>query len=209
MMGGATELVGPDLALGVREQEFGERGIILGHAEGEAVMLVRAGGEVHAIGATCSHYGGPLAEGLVVGDTVRCPWHHACFSLRTGEPLRAPALNDIAVWTVERQGGRVRVTGKATPNVQRRPRNSLASIAIVGAGAAGGVAAETLRREGYRGPITVFDAEPDSPYDRPNLSKDYLAGTAPEEWIPLHPPEFFHEKDIDIVRTEVASLDAS
>jgi 3-phenylpropionate/trans-cinnamate dioxygenase ferredoxin reductase subunit len=71
---------------------------------------------------------------------------------------------------------------------------------IVGAGAAGNSAAETLRREGYQGPITLFDPDPDAPYDRPNLSKDYLAGSAPEEWIPLHPPDFYTERDIHIVR---------
>jgi NADPH-dependent 2,4-dienoyl-CoA reductase/sulfur reductase-like enzyme len=71
---------------------------------------------------------------------------------------------------------------------------------IIGAGAAGECAAETLRREGYTGRLTLYDIDPDAPYDRPNLSKDYLAGTASEDWIPLHPPEFYQEKGIEIVR---------
>jgi len=208
-MGGATELRGPDLMRGVAESDLPASGILLGHAEGEPVILVRVGTDVHAAAATCSHYGGPLAEGLVVGETVRCPWHHACFNLRTGEPVRAPALNDVAIWNVERKNGRIRVTGKAAPVITRRPRVSPASIGIVGAGAAGAVAAETLRREGYAGPLTLFDAEPDSPYDRPNLSKDYLAGTAPEEWIPLHAAEFYEARGIDVVRAEVVALDAA
>ncbi|HZB27766.1 MAG TPA: FAD-dependent oxidoreductase [Gemmatimonadales bacterium] len=79
-------------------------------------------------------------------------------------------------------------------------RNVPDSVVIVGAGAAGESAAETLRREGYQGRLTLYDTDPDAPYDRPNLSKDYLAGTASEDWIPLHPEEFFRERGIDIVR---------
>ena len=99
-----TELTGPDLKQGISIDELADGAMLGGHADGEAVLLVRRGGDIHAIGATCTHYGGPLAEGLVEGDTVRCPWHHACFSLRTGEALRAPALNPIACWRVERAG---------------------------------------------------------------------------------------------------------
>jgi NADPH-dependent 2,4-dienoyl-CoA reductase/sulfur reductase-like enzyme len=82
------------------------------------------------------------------------------------------------------------------------------SVVIVGAGAAGDAAAETLRREGYEGRVTLYDPDPDAPYDRPNLSKDYLAGTASEDWIPLHPPEFYRERGIDIVHARsVAAIE--
>jgi NADPH-dependent 2,4-dienoyl-CoA reductase/sulfur reductase-like enzyme/nitrite reductase/ring-hydroxylating ferredoxin subunit len=209
-MGGQAELTGPDLTAGVPESQLTEGGMVLGHAAGEAVLLARSGGEVFALGATCSHYGGPLAEGLVVGDTVRCPWHHACFSLRTGEALRAPALNDVSVWRVERRDGSLFVTGKGDGS---RPRAQAATrpegVGIVGGGAAGNAAAEMLRRSGYAGEVVMFDAEQASPYDRPNLSKDYLAGNAPEEWIPLHPPEFYREHEIEIVRTRVSAIDVS
>src|SRR5690606_2848679 len=112
MGAGPTELQGPDLREGVALDALPEGHPFLGHADGEQVLLVRNGGTVRAIGATCTHWGGPLAEGLVVEDTIRCPWHHACFSLRTGEPLGAPALNPVACWTVEVRDGTVRVTGK-------------------------------------------------------------------------------------------------
>jgi NADPH-dependent 2,4-dienoyl-CoA reductase/sulfur reductase-like enzyme/nitrite reductase/ring-hydroxylating ferredoxin subunit len=205
--------------------------MLLGHAEGEAVLLARRGNEIFAIGATCSHYGGPLAEGLLVEDTVRCPWHHACFSLRTGEPVGAPALNPVACWKVERNGDRVRVTTKTdrdplapsaeakrgvtrTRAKQHAARVAAASaqppdnIVIIGAGAAGNASAEMLRRLGYTGRITMLDAEPDSPYDRPNLSKDYLAGNAPEEWIPIRPPGFHAEHNIDLVHdVQVSGID--
>jgi apoptosis-inducing factor 3 len=190
---------GPDLKLGVPAGDVPEPGLA-GHADGKPVFLVQRGSEWFAIGAVCSHYSGPLPEGLVVGDTVHCPWHHACFSLRTGEALRPPALNDISCWRVEERAGKVYVTGKAPkPKPGGRSKRGPDSVVIVGAGAAGECAAETLRREGYEGRLTLYDPDPDAPYDRPNLSKDYLAGTASDDWIPLHPPDFYRERGIDIV----------
>src|SRR5207244_6623815 len=168
----------------------------------------RRGDELFAIGATCTHYGGPLAKGLMVDCTVRCPWHHARFDLRTGEAIAAPALNDVACYKVAKRGERFFVTGKIDRKPARKPKSSPASVVIVGAGAAGGAAAEMLRREGYEGPVTLIGADEFLPYDRPNLSKDYLAGAAPEEWIPLRPPDFYREQKIDaITSTFVASID--
>lgn len=192
-MGGAQELSGPDLEAGVPLASLREGVPLVGRAAGEAVLLTRLGNEVCAIGATCTHYGGPLGEGLVTGDVVRCPWHHACFSLRSGEALAAPALNPVACWRTEVRGGAVYVKEKiqAEP-LDPRGRSAVgpASVVIVGAGAAGSAAAERLRVLGYGGRIVLVDPDPDAPYDRPNLSKDYLAGTAPEEWIPLRPEGF-------------------
>ena len=196
---------GPDLEAGIPIGEIPDGGTLAGHAGGKAVLLVHQGKEWFAIGAVCSHYSGPLPEGLVVGDTVRCPWHHACFSLRTGEALRPPALNDVTCWQVEQRAGKVYVTGEAPKRGNggrstKRGSRHTESVVIVGAGAAGDCAAETLRREGYQGRLTLYDPDPDAPYDRPNLSKDYLSGTASEDWIPLHPPEFYREREIEIVR---------
>jgi NADPH-dependent 2,4-dienoyl-CoA reductase/sulfur reductase-like enzyme/nitrite reductase/ring-hydroxylating ferredoxin subunit len=203
-MGSDTELKGPDLELGVPLSEIPDGGMLAGHAAGKPVLLARLGAEWFAIGAVCSHYSGPLPEGLIVGDTVRCPWHHGCFSLRTGQALRPPALNDVSCWLVEERAGKVYVTGKAPkPSPARTGGRRVSphpdSVIIVGAGAAGESAAETLRREGYEGRVTLYDPDPDAPYDRPNLSKDYLAGTASEDWIPLHPPEFYREREIDVI----------
>jgi 3-phenylpropionate/trans-cinnamate dioxygenase ferredoxin reductase subunit len=150
------------------------------------------------VAANCTHYGGPLGEGLLVGDTVRCPWHHACFSLRTGEALHAPALNSLDCFRVEKRAGKLYVTGKETPQATRRPSKPVESVVIVGAGAAGNAAAERLRNDGYTGPLTMIGAEPSVPCDRPNLSKDYLAGSAPEEWIPLRSAKFYTEHEIEI-----------
>lgn len=214
-MGGSEQkLEGPDLKAGVDAAAIAPGGKLLGHADGEPVLLARIDDDYVAIGASCTHYSGPLAEGVIVGEEIRCPWHHACFSLRTGEALRSPALNPVACWNVERRGGRVVVTGKSerdplskTYPVQWNRENAPRDVCIVGAGAAGTAGAEMLRRCGFDGRITMIDAEPDSPYDRPNLSKDYLAGNAPEDWIPLRPPGFYSEHDITIVRGRATGLD--
>jgi NADPH-dependent 2,4-dienoyl-CoA reductase/sulfur reductase-like enzyme/nitrite reductase/ring-hydroxylating ferredoxin subunit len=213
MGGGATELSGPDLVKGVDAAKLAPGKPLLGHAHGEAVVLVRTGGGggdgLHAIGATCSHYGGPLVEGLVVGATIRCPWHHACFDLATGEAIGAPALGDLACWEVVRAGELVQVRAKKSPP-KRTPKTSPASIVIVGAGAAGAACVETLRKEGYDGPIAMLGAEEPGPVDRPNLSKDYLAGTAPEEWIPLGTRERWAELRVELHPTSpAAALDTA
>jgi NADPH-dependent 2,4-dienoyl-CoA reductase/sulfur reductase-like enzyme/nitrite reductase/ring-hydroxylating ferredoxin subunit len=188
---------------------------LLGHVQDEPVILVRRGSEVFAIGATCSHYGGPLADGLVVDDTVRCPWHHACFSLRTGEALGAPALSPVAGYEIVQRAGQVFVTGKrAKPgSVRRGARPGTAaprSVAIVGAGAAGNSAADELRHLGFEGGITLIDRDQEAPYDRPNLSKDYLAGAVQEEQLPLHPSAYYEERRVELVRgRQVTALDAA
>lgn len=206
-------LPGKDFAQGVALENIPPDDMLLGHAHGEAVLLARRGDEVFAVGATCTHYGGPLSQGLLVGETVRCPWHHAAFCLRTGEALRAPALGGIACWQVELRNGLAYVIGKrmAAPVCKLPATVDLpSSIVIVGGGAAGQAAAETLRREGYAGPVTLLSADAALPCDRPNLSKNYLAGTAPAEWLTLRSEAFYREHDVDIrlgarvVRIDVA-----
>lgn len=209
-MGSQPELSGPDLRQGVAAKELKDGVPLLGHVDGEGVLLTRSGKSYHAIAATCTHYSGPLAEGLIVDDTVRCPWHHACFSLRTGKALRPPALNDLACWRVEERDGRVFVREKLEQKApaKRAPKRTPTSVVIVGAGAAGESSAETLRREGYSGPIAMIDPDESAPVDRPNLSKDYLAGKAQPEWIPLRTADYFKEQDIELLRgREMRELD--
>jgi NADPH-dependent 2,4-dienoyl-CoA reductase/sulfur reductase-like enzyme len=163
---------------------------------------------VFAVGASCTHYGSALVNGLLAGGLLRCPLHHARFDIRTGEAVAAPALNPLPCWTVERRGDAIRVAGKRE---RRSPRQFEAArrIVIIGAGAAGNAAAEMLRREGYGGTLTMLGAENSVPYDRPNLSKDYLAGTAQAEWIPLRSPDFYRDLKIELMLgTRVAALDA-
>ncbi|MGE0580389.1 FAD-dependent oxidoreductase [Reyranella sp.] len=200
---------GPDLTQGVRLADFTD-GKLLGHVGDADVLLLLVGPEVLAIDPSCSHYHGPLAEGLVVGDTIRCPWHHACFSLRTGEAVRAPALGPLAIWQVERDGDRIVVRRKLEPPRRPAPRHADAPgrIVIVGGGAAGFAAAEMLRREGFAGAITLLSDDTAAPVDRPNLSKDYLAGQAPEDWVPLRPDDYYRDAGIELrLDTHVASID--
>ena len=131
-MAHTTELTGPDLAVGIAMSDLSENVPFLGQARGEAIVLVRTGAEVRAVGATCSHYAGPLAEGLVVGETLRCPWHHACFDLSTGDAFGAPALNPIACYEVERRGDRVIVGPKKSRLPAPPPLKSPASVVILG-----------------------------------------------------------------------------
>lgn len=201
---------GPDLASGVSLTEFKD-GKLLGHVGEEDVLLVTAGSEIFAIEPSCSHYHGPLAEGLVVGDTIRCPWHHACFSLRSGEATRPPALNARAVWDVARDGDRILVQRKREapkPSTAHRSAPTPEKFVIVGGGAAGFAAAETLRREGFAGAITMLSNDGAMPVDRPNLSKDYLAGSAPEDWLPLRGEDCYQDAGIELrLNTSVSAID--
>jgi NADPH-dependent 2,4-dienoyl-CoA reductase/sulfur reductase-like enzyme/nitrite reductase/ring-hydroxylating ferredoxin subunit len=203
---------GPDLAKGIALAELGENQPLAGHVGEEQVLLVRHGGDVFAVSAQCTHYHGPLAEGLVAGDTVRCPWHHACFSLRTGEAIRAPALSPLDCWSIEQRDGKVFVTGKRTdtkPAARRKPTAVPDRVVIVGGGAAGFAAAEMLRRHDFRGGIVMLSNDDATPVDRPNLSKDYLAGTAPEDWLPLRADDFYSESGIELrLKSNVGSIDA-
>lgn len=218
----------PDLANGVAIDRLSGGGMLQGTVGSDEVLLVRKGDEFFAVGARCTHYSGALVEGLVVGDEVRCPLHHACFNLRTGEAVRGPAFDPVSCWRVERVGDRVFVREKlAAPGRPKRGAQggaarvaaggpaavaSLsgvpASVVIVGGGPAGLSAADTLRREGYDGPVTLISADDSAPYDRPNLSKDYLGGTASDDWIPLRSPDYYTEQRIRLLlSTRVSALD--
>jgi apoptosis-inducing factor 3 len=206
-----TQLDGPDLAKGVEITNVPDGRMLLGHAWDEAVLLIRRGNEIFALGATCTHYGAPLIDGLLVDDTVRCPWHHACFNMRSGEAVRAPALNPVPCWRVEQRAGmayvkerRARTGRPAHWHASRVPD----SVVIVGGGAAGNAAAETLRREGYSGQVTMLSADVSLPCDRPNLSKGYLAGTASEESNLLRPAQFYDEHQIKLrLNARVTAID--
>ncbi|HEV8410429.1 MAG TPA: FAD-dependent oxidoreductase [Gemmatimonadaceae bacterium] len=204
-------LAGPDLAKGVVASTIADGAMLLGHALGEPVLLARRGNEFFAISATCTHYGAPLSDGLIVGDTIRCPWHHACFSLRTGEALRAPALDPVACWRVERRDDLVVIASKVDHmpprGIEKRP-GIPDSVVIVGGGGAGNAAAEMLRRLGYAGRITMLSADSSPPCDRPSLSKTFLSGAGNEDSVPLRPAEFYKEQRIELkLGTRVTSID--
>jgi len=203
---------GPDFRHGVELASIADGAMLSGHIDDQPALLVRRGEALFAVGAKCTHYGGPLGDGVVIGETIRCPWHHACFDMSSGEVLRAPARDPLRRWRVELSDG----IAYARERLERQARPTLSSteltqsIVIIGGGPAGNMAAETLRDEGYGGPITMLSADAALPADRPNLSKDYLAGRAPEEWTLLRPADFYQENAIDVrLNTRVARIDTN
>ena len=204
-----TTHTGPDISRGVVLADLVD-GKLAGHVGDQQVMLVHNEGELFAVGAHCTHYQAPLVEGLIVGTSVRCPWHHACFDLRTGEAVRAPALSPLDCWKVEQRDGRIFVREKRDrPKTRGKAlADAPEKIVIVGGGAAGFAAAEMLRRHEFRGSIVMLSNDSAPPVDRPNLSKDYLAGSAAEDWLPLHPDSFYTETGIELrLNTEITSID--
>ncbi|SIT75651.1 FAD-dependent oxidoreductase [Pontibaca methylaminivorans] len=212
MATGNTKPTGPDLTAGVSISDFDARGMLEGHVDKKPVLLLQRDDGIIAIDSRCSHYHAPLKEGLVVGDTLNCPWHHACFSLRTGEALGAPALSPLSLWKVEESNGRIFVSEKL-PKTREIPvelADGPGRIVIIGGGAAGFAAAQRLRDLGHEGSLTLLSAEEDLPLDRPNLSKDYLSGDAPEAWMPLRKQTYYDNKAIDLrLSTEVTGIDVA
>jgi NADPH-dependent 2,4-dienoyl-CoA reductase/sulfur reductase-like enzyme/nitrite reductase/ring-hydroxylating ferredoxin subunit len=207
-----TDTTGPDLARGIGIADLPDGKKLVGHCGDARVLLARRGAEIFAVDAHCTHYNGPLVDGLVTGDTVRCPWHHACFDLRTGEALRAPAFRPLACWRVEQRDGKIFVVGKRERAEPTSSEGSVgatpAKIVIVGGGAAGFAAAERLRREQYQGSIVMLSDDKAPPVDRPNLSKDYLSGKAPEDWVPLRGESYYSKNHIDLrLGTQVVRID--
>ncbi|HEV7700120.1 MAG TPA: FAD-dependent oxidoreductase [Pyrinomonadaceae bacterium] len=185
-------------------------------ANGTEVLLARVGGKFHAVAAYCPHYGAPLVDGVLSGDRVVCPWHHSCFDITTGDLLEPPALDSLPSSEIKIENDQVIVRvpdggpDRRTPTMSKRNPNDTRLFAIVGGGAAGYAAVQTLREDGFAGRLVLITAEDRLPYDRPNLSKDYLQGDAEPAWMPLRPEDFFAEYDIEVERgRRVQSIDAS
>src|SRR5690554_881934 len=155
------------------------------------VLLARVDGRFHAVGARCPHYGAPLPEGALCGTRVICPWHHAAFDVTTGDLLEPPAFDALPCYPVRVEEDRVLVSvpekapNRRVPTMVKRDPSDVRTAVILGGGAAGYMAAQTLREDGFGGRVILITREDRLPYDRPNLSKDYLQGTAPAEWMPL------------------------
>jgi NADPH-dependent 2,4-dienoyl-CoA reductase/sulfur reductase-like enzyme/nitrite reductase/ring-hydroxylating ferredoxin subunit len=206
-----------DFRQGVAVNDLANGAILRGVVGAEDAILIRRGDDFFAIGAQCSHYHGELADGLIVDDTIRCPLHHACFSLRTGTALRAPAFDAVSCWRTERVADQVFAREKlkqqnastlAATGSASAPAAAPASIVIVGGGAAALAAADMLRRENYPGPVIMLSADDSAPYDRPNLSKDFLSGNAPADWMPLRSSDWYQGQGIDLrLNSRVAQID--
>src|SRR5512146_128659 len=167
--------------------------------ESSKVLLCRIDNEYFAVGAACTHYGAPLEEGILEGDTIICPWHHACFNAKSGDLLEPPAMDALPKYELKTEGEEilidipVEIQFSRKPDMAKRDNSDKRNYVIIGAGASAYSAAQSMRENGYVGKITMITGEGRKPYDRPNLSKDYLAGSAAPEWMPLRPDEFYDE----------------
>ena len=185
-------------------------------AGGSDILLARVNGKYHAVAAYCTHYGAPLVDGVLSGERIVCPWHHACFNATTGDLEEPPALDSLSCFPVRTENGKVLVDipddakDRRTPTMTKREPNDERVFVIVGGGAAGYTAAQTLREDGFTGRVIMITRETHLPYDRPNLSKEYLQGKADPAWIPLRSDTFFVEHDIEVISNrEVERVDAA
>jgi NADPH-dependent 2,4-dienoyl-CoA reductase/sulfur reductase-like enzyme/nitrite reductase/ring-hydroxylating ferredoxin subunit len=173
------------------------------------ILLIRRGDAIHAIGATCPHAGAPLAEGICTNEQIICPWHKATFSIRTGALLEPPAVDDLPCYHVEQRAGRILITLPAHQPDPPKPSQDHRLFAIIGAGAAGALAAQTLRQAGFGGRIVMLDQENRVPYDRTLLSKYHLSGESGAEKTPLQPQSFYQQHAIERLTAKVENLDAA
>jgi apoptosis-inducing factor 3 len=174
--------------------------------EGGDILLTCVKGKISALGALCTHYNARLETGILSGDTIVCPSHQACFCATTGDLREHPALNALPIFEAVVRGNdvvvklpekiaKMRIPDMVSLDPARDPR----TFVILGAGAAGNAAAQSLRQNGFQGRIVMISNETDLPYDRPNLDKDYLQGEAKEEWMPLRSEKFFQNRGIELM----------
>ena len=185
-------------------------------ANGTEILLARVKGNYHAVAAHCTHYGAPLVDGVISGDRIVCPWHHACFNVTSGDFEEPPALDSLPCFPARVEKGKVLVRipedakDRRTPPMTKRQANDERVFVVVGGGAAGYAAVQTLREDGFTGRIILITRESRLPYDRPNLSKEYLQGEADPAWLPLRSAEFFAAHDIEVMLgKEIERIDAA
>lgn len=178
------------------------------------VLLVRLADKYYALGAYCTHYQAPLAEGVLCENHVVCPWHNAYFDLTTGEQLEPPGLDALQKYEVRTEGDRIIVSipenasGRRQPNMAEYNPEDGRTFVILGAGAAGAHAAETLRVAGYQGRIVMVTQDDRLPYDRTWLSKDYLTGKVTKDEMPLRSPQFYQDCHIEVwLNKQVVEVD--
>ncbi len=173
--------------------------------KGNEILLCKSNGKFYALGAKCPHYGASLSEGLLHEGKIICPWHHAAFELESGDVIEPPSRDCLEIFELELREDEIIVRipsefsgSRECEMTEYDPESDDRTFVILGAGAAGTSAAETLRKNGFKGKIVMISKEERLPYDRPNLSKEYMQGIAEESWMPLHSEDFYDEKGIEL-----------
>jgi NADPH-dependent 2,4-dienoyl-CoA reductase/sulfur reductase-like enzyme/nitrite reductase/ring-hydroxylating ferredoxin subunit len=171
------------------------------------VLLARSDDNFYALGAVCSHAGAPLDQGLMHDGRIVCPWHMASFAVQTGAHCEPPGLDGLTRYPLIVDGRDiiVEVPDDVGPHqtpamATHHPESDGRVFAILGAGIAGQMAAETLRQEGYEGRIVMITAEAEIPYKRTALSKGYLQSEPADNLPTLRPESFFADHGIEVWR---------
>ncbi len=171
----------------------------------DQILLSKIDGQFYATGAFCTHYGAPLAKGILCNERIVCPWHNACFNAIAGQQEEPPALDSLTHFPVRIEGEQILIKLPESVPQQRtlemaryEPKVDQRTFVVLGAGAAGTIAVETLRQQGFQGQVILVSAEQKLPYDRTKLSKNYLQGKAEEDSLPLRSCEFYDQHNIDL-----------
>ncbi|KAM3875502.1 apoptosis inducing factor mitochondria associated 4 [Diretmus argenteus] len=183
--------------------------------EDQKVLLVRTRGQYSAVGSQCSHYNAPLVKGALVGDRVRCPFHGACFNVRSGDIEEYPGLDCLPNYKVKVQDGKVYVSiSRKSLKLTRRVKEMSSrvpgvnhTILLIGGGPASLVCAETLRQNQYQGRIIMVTKDTLPPFDKPKLSKALNLDSSD---ILLRSIDFFQQHGIEVwTQKEAVSVNPS
>lgn len=174
--------------------------LAVGEGKQDKLLIAKYQGRLYAVGNYCSHFGAPLSWGMLFEDKVMCPFHAAAFSVVTGAPELAPALDGIPRYDVVAREGKhyvqvaLPLQQKQTMPMVKRDPNDKRRFVIVGGGPAGLNCAETLRQSDFRGEILVLTDETVLPYDRSLLTKALPVGDASK--FALRSKDFIEGNDI-------------
>jgi len=191
--------------LSIKELPVGAKKVI--QAGGRKILMINDTGILSAVQQDCPHAGAPLEQGAVCNGRLICPWHLATFALPTGELLEPPAMDNLKTYPVRSDGRDIFVETDPKPKTapaQEESANQLVFL-LIGAGAAGSMAAKTLRQSGFTGEIVIVDPIAEEPVDRTQLSKDALGGNIALDDVKL---DVLSSLNVKLIHAAVTSLSA-
>jgi NADPH-dependent 2,4-dienoyl-CoA reductase/sulfur reductase-like enzyme/nitrite reductase/ring-hydroxylating ferredoxin subunit len=177
---------------------------------GTKILFIHHAGQLIATQPKCPHAGGPLDEGAVCNGRLVCPWHMGTFSLPSGTLVEPPAMESLKTYPVRMDGQNVFIDlARKSPASPRQTMSGRKpdkrTFLLIGAGAAGAMAATTLRNEGFKGSIVVIDPVKDEPIDRTQLSKQALTDKTPLAKTHLG---IFEELNVKRMNTSIIAINS-